>query len=451
MSKTYNEALTSAKPRGFNTKGQETPAGAWNTRVYLRQVVGMYWEIDLPGSRTLSLEGTGAIVIRWGKGFPLQVKYLEQHYTTVFTDIGRYDLIIKGDVHLITKFSNAGYPSLRGSVKGIKNMESLITLELEGGGFTGELDVSACPLVTLTIPESLIAGNFDLLPASLMHIDLRGATGLTGDLSNMYRFAGLRYLDVTGTSLTYDINAPSTLPAWADGIHLGLADLSLTVEQLLLLVTKLVDSSIQEGYLDMSGNNAAFPTEYMELIDGLRQSGWTVYCNEAIPAPGQPWHGGILAYLYQAGDAGYVAGELHGIVITPTDAPDKPWSNITNAFAGATQMATGQGNANTDAIIAQAGHTNSPAQYCHDYVSPDGYSDFCLPTPEDWVKINTNTTAIGGFTSSIYWTSAEPEDNGYSLFETAYAIYLSSEDGYPPAIEQERKEYDYNFRAIRYF
>jgi hypothetical protein len=87
-------------------------------------------------------------------------------------------------------------------VKGFKNMESLTALELYGGHFTGELDVSACPLVTLAIPDSPVSLNFDTLPTTLTHIDLRGANGATGDLSNMYRFAGLRYLDVSGSSLT---------------------------------------------------------------------------------------------------------------------------------------------------------------------------------------------------------------------------------------------------------
>jgi uncharacterized protein (TIGR02145 family) len=54
------------------------------------------------------------------------------------------------------------------------------------------------------------------------------------------------------------------------------------------------------------------------------------------------------------------------------------WSNITNAAIGTTLEGVGEGQTNTTAIIAQAGHTNSAAKYCNDLivtvgVLSDGY------------------------------------------------------------------------------
>jgi len=427
MSKTYNESLTSSKPRGFNTKGQETPEGAWNTRVYLRQVVGLYWDIDIPGSRTLALEGTGAIILMWGKGFPLQVKYQEQHYTTVFTDIGRYDLTIKGDVHLVTKFSNIGHPSLCGTVKGYKNMESLTALELYGGHFTGELDVSACPLVTLAIPDSPVSLNFDTLPTTLTHIDLRGANGVTGDLSTMHNFIGLRYLDVSGSSLTYDVNAPSSIATWTDGIHLALADIGLTGVQLFTIVNMLVDSGIHNGYLDISGTNADFPTEEMYLVDALRSDGWTVYCNPLVL--GQSYYGGVIAYIYQAGDIGYVAGEVHGIIVAPPSADYVTWSNVVDESVNGTLPDIGKGALNTGRIIAQAGHTTSAAKYCNDYVSPDGYADFFLPSTNELLAIAANGAFLGFVDGASFWSSTET-DYPYAdavRYSVDYGAYADSD------------------------
>lgn len=47
----------------------------------------------------------------------------------------------------------------------------------------------------------------------------------------------------------------------------------------------------------------------------------------------------------------------------------QPWSNITNAAITGTGTAIGTGKANSDLIVAQAGHTNSAAKLCLDLVT----------------------------------------------------------------------------------
>ena len=448
-SKGFNEALASKKSRGWNTKGQLTPARAWNTRVYLRQLVGLYWDIELPGSRTLNIVGSGAIIINWGAGSTYQVTFESLVYTTVYADPGRFDLVIKGDVHRITRFSNAGYPSLCGSVKGFGNLESLSELELVGGNFTGELAVAGCPLTRLLIPGSAVSGDFDRLPATLTEIDLSGATGLRGELLNISRFAGLRRIDLSGSGVQFNDYDIPTITTWSDGIHLNVSNLSLSEEGVISFLNLCFLANIENGVLNIAGNNSGLSAENVHVADDLRQSyNWTVYCNVANPLPGDDYHGGILAYLYQEGDAGFVAGEFHGIVLAPADLPPMAWSNVTDAFCGAAALALGQGNANTDAIIAQAGHTGSAAKYCHDYVSPDGFSDFCLPTPNDWLKIEQNSEAIGGFTHPAYWTSAEGTDYGYEYI--AYLFYFPYDAG-EAYYDSELKSEARSFRPIRYF
>jgi len=415
----------------------------------MRQLVGLYWDIELPGSRTLNIVGTGAIIINWGAGSTYQVTFESLVYTTVYSDLGRFDLVIKGDVHRITKFSNAGYPSLCGSVKGFGNLESLTELVLVGGNFTGELSVAGCPLTRLSIPGSPVSGDFDTLPATLTELDLSGATGLTGELLHITRFAGLRRLDISGSSVEFNDHNIPTLTTWKDGVHITVSNMSLSEADVIAFLSLCFLAAVQNGYLDIAGNNAGLSAEHAHYAQELRDSfHWTVYCNVAAPVAGQAWHGGIIAAIYQAGDAGFVAGEFHGIVITPADATPMPWSNVTDAFSGATAFALGQGNPNTNAIIGQAGHTGSAAKYCHDYVSPDGYTDFCLPTPDDWVKIASNSAAIGGFTHGSYCTSAESADAGSEY--AAYIFYFPY-DSYPAYADTEWKSEARSFRPIRYF
>jgi hypothetical protein len=53
----------------------------------------------------------------------------------------------------------------------------------------------------------------------------------------------------------------------------------------------------------------------------------------------------------------------------PTDqSSSQAWSNITNLLIGTTGSAIGTGQANTTAIINQAGHTDSAAKLCDDLI-----------------------------------------------------------------------------------
>ena len=74
-------------------------------------------------------------------------------------------------------------------------------------------------------------------------------------------------------------------------------------------------------------------------------------------AAGQPYRGGVIAYIYQSGDPGYVPGETHGIIAATADQSSGIiWSKAayqTTAVPGGTGTALGTGSANTDNIIFQ--------------------------------------------------------------------------------------------------
>ena len=73
-----------------------------------------------------------------------------------------------------------------------------------------------------------------------------------------------------------------------------------------------------------------------------------------------------------------------------------------------TSTAIGTGQANSDYIIAQAGHTGSAAKVCLDYV--DGiYSDWFLPSKDELnqMYVNLKSEGIGGFAGDRYWSSSE--------------------------------------------
>ena len=84
------------------------------------------------------------------------------------------------------------------------------------------------------------------------------------------------------------------------------------------------------------------------------------------------------------------------------------WSNVVATLIGINNDAIGEGQANTAAIIGQAGHTKSAAKTCSDLVL-NGMSDWFLPSLQELnlIYINLHAYQVGGFSSATYWPSTE--------------------------------------------
>ena len=165
---------------------------------------------------------------------------------------------------------------------------------------------------------------------------------------------------------------------------------------------------------------------------------------------GEQFGGGVIFHLWK--DA---QGVEHGLIVALTNqSTSAAWSNVSSTLIGPSAQSSWNGLANSNAIVAQAGHTSSAAKLCLDLVT-EGQSDWFLPSIQElnmlwnnYYTVERSLSQIQGaseLSRATYWSSTEGDNSGawYFYFDGGYANnYYYGGDG---------KANTYHVRAVRAF
>jgi hypothetical protein len=162
---------------------------------------------------------------------------------------------------------------------------------------------------------------------------------------------------------------------------------------------------------------------------------------------GEEFGGGVIFHLWK--DA---QGVEHGLIVDKVDlSTAQAWSNMDQTLIGPAAQSSWDGLSNSNAIVGQAGHTNSAAALCLNSTN-GGQNDWYLPSIKElnmlwnnYYTVARSLTQISGTTQlghATYYSSTE------SNYGDAWVFSFALNDGYASLNSKYVPTY---VRAVRAF
>lgn len=160
---------------------------------------------------------------------------------------------------------------------------------------------------------------------------------------------------------------------------------------------------------------------------------------------GEQFGGGVIYHLWKDSQ-----GVEHGLIVDKTDF-GLYWSDVNGDLIGSTAQSSWDGLSNSNAIVAQPGHTNSAAATCLNSIN-GGQNDWYLPSIDELILLWNNRFNVNKSLSSINGATVLPKEGRYwssTEFNSQYAWCFNFAYGY--AVTDFFKSSGFSVRAIRAF
>jgi hypothetical protein len=158
---------------------------------------------------------------------------------------------------------------------------------------------------------------------------------------------------------------------------------------------------------------------------------------------GQKYGGGVVAYIFQEGDNGYVAGETHGLIAAEKDqsnfavfgCDENPKSSLFGTKIGTGKMNTQNIIKYTSSDYITKALEQNEAVVCVICFGPEinGYKDWYLPSRDELTELYKNMDLIGNFNPdgmvAQYWSSSYTDSAAYEQVFTPGGGGESYENG----------------------
>jgi len=283
----------------------------------------------------------------------------------------------------------------------------------------------------LLLPRMTNAQCQDISPVAaglMVYVtDLNGGSFMFYDGNSWNAFASNLVPDAPTTVTATAADSGATVSFTAPSSNGGSTITSYTATATSTTDTHTI-SVTQSGIGDITVTGLTIGTSYTFTVTATNAIGTSLASsasNSVVPVPiGNFYQGGVVFYIFQSEDTGYIAGETHGLIAAVEDQNSGiRWYNGSYTTTGATATTIGTGSANTDDIITEQGATETSyaAGVARAYRG-GGYSDWFLPSKDELNKMYTNKATINttaalnsgsDFSTNSYWSSTE-DDNFYA-------------------------------------